>query len=116
MTNSFNKYSLCLLLLVLPFLRVSGQATAAPSIKVTPPSPEVSVKNRYGEYGCSSYMGMVDISVPLFEVASNQLKLPISIRYVSNGKKVVGDRSSIGTGWMLEASGVVSRTIYGMPD
>jgi YD repeat-containing protein len=109
------KYILGLALFIISIFQAPGQ-TAAPAVKVMPPSPEVSVMQKYGEYGCSGYTGMVDINIPLFEITSNQLHLPVSVKYVSNGKKVVSDRSSVGTGWMLDAGGIVSRTIFGSPD
>jgi len=113
--NNAWKNTACLSIFFIFILQASGQ-TEAPIQKITLPSPEVSTIQRYGEYGSSGYTGKVDINIPVYEVKSNQLSLPITLRYVSNGKKTVRDRSCVGYGWMLDAGGLVSRVIYGMPD
>ena len=68
MKTILNKNLSILLMFLLPALQAAGQTAAAPNQKVTPPSPEASVIQKYGEYGCSGYTGRVDITVPLFDL------------------------------------------------
>lgn len=90
--------------------------TAQSSSSIIPPSPIVSTIEKYGEYGCTSYTGQVDISIPIYELVTSRLNLPITLKYVSNGRKASPDESCVGLGWMLDLGGVISRTVIGMPD
>ncbi|PZQ98449.1 MAG: hypothetical protein DI539_29375, partial [Flavobacterium psychrophilum] len=64
----------------------------------------------------SLYTGTPEITVPIYEIKSNKLSLPISISYHASGNKVEDIASNVGLGWTLNAGGVITRTVYGLPD
>jgi len=83
---------------------------------VIPPSPEASALAKMYNYPVSNSTGIPDISIPLYEVVSGQLRVPISITYHSSGRRVNDKTGPIGLGWTLNAGGMISRLIYGDPD
>ena len=84
--------------------------------KITPPSPNVSAMQRYGDIPVGLYSGVPNISVPLYEIKSDDITVPISISYHASGVKVADEASRIGLGWVLNAGGVISRNIVGKDD
>lgn len=53
-----------------------------------PPSPEPAALGRYGEIPVGLSSGVPEISVPLYEVKSRKLALPVSLSYHASGIKV----------------------------
>src|SRR5688572_14503067 len=84
--------------------------------KVVPPTPEAASLFKFMEYPVDYATGIPQIGIPLYEVKSGELSLPISINYHSSGRKVYDETGAIGLGWTLMAGGMISRTIYGDPD
>ncbi len=80
------------------------------------PSVNAEALGRYLEVPVSPYTGIADINVPLYEIQTKGLKLPISLSYHSNGVKVEETASWVGLGWSLNAGGVVSRVVNDLPD
>ncbi len=62
------------------------------------------------------FTGVADISIPLHNITQDGFTLPISINYHSNGVKVEQTDSWVGTGWSLNAGGVIGRSVVGYPD
>ena len=87
-----------------------------PLERFLPPSPQAAALARYGEYPVSLATGVPEISIPLYEIKLGDYTLPISISYHASGIKVDDVASTVGLGWVLNAGGVVSRTICGAPD
>lgn len=81
-----------------------------------PPSPEVSLFQRYGDIPVDLSSGIPAIDIPLYEIRSGQLSLPISISYHASGIKVEDMSSPVGLGWVLNAGGLVSRNVIGHRD
>jgi hypothetical protein len=86
------------------------------NINVIPPSPNASALNRYGYIPVSQYTGVPNITIPLWEVKSKNLKIPINLSYHSGGNKVEDMGTWVGLGWVLNSGGVISRTVLGRPD
>lgn len=84
--------------------------------KIIPPSPNVAALQRYGEIPVSPYTGVPNISIPLYEIKSGGVTIPISISYHASGIKVADEASRVGLGWALNAGGVISRVIMGFDD
>lgn len=82
----------------------------------TPPSPESAAMERYGDIPVDLSSGLVQISVPIYEVKSRQLSLPISLSYHASGIKVQDMSTPVGLGWVLNAGGSVSRNVVGKAD
>ena len=83
---------------------------------VIPPNPEAASLGKYGEYPVDLSSGLVKIDVPLFQIATKELNVPVSISYHASGIKVNDIASPVGLGWALNAGGVVTRTVRGKAD
>jgi YD repeat-containing protein len=83
---------------------------------IIPPSPQAQAFMRYGEIPVDYSTGVPSISIPLYTVKGNKLELPISISYHASGIKVNDVASEVGLGWVLNCGGMVSRTVFGIPD
>jgi YD repeat-containing protein len=67
--------------------------------------------------GVDLYTGMATVHVPICELASKKLSIPISLNYVDGrGVKVQEYASQVGLGWQLNAGGCITRVVRGFPD
>lgn len=82
----------------------------------TPPSPEASAMTKYGDIPVTEHTGMVNSSIPIYNYRSGNLELPISINYSGTGVKVDDLSTWTGINWVLNAGGVITRTIKDRPD
>lgn len=83
---------------------------------VTPVSPNAASLGKYGEIPVGYYTGIPSISVPVYDINTGFLSLPINLSYHAGGVKVEEVASWVGIGWSLNAGGVISRQIRGLPD
>lgn len=83
---------------------------------VVPPSPNAASLGKYGEVPVSMANGVPDISVPVYEINSGRIKVPISFSYHAGGIRVEESASWVGLGWTLFAGGAITRTMRGRPD
>jgi YD repeat-containing protein len=98
-------------LLAVPVL--AQQTPTAP--KVIPPSPEAATLFRFLDYPVN-VTGVPDISIPVYEVKSGALSVPITLSYHAGGRRASDETGAAGLGWALHAGGMISRTVYGAPD
>lgn len=84
--------------------------------QVVPPSPEASALFKFNEIPVSLSNGLHNTSIPLLEISSGGLTIPISLSYHSRGVQVNEIASRVGTGWALSYGGMISRQIRGLPD
>jgi YD repeat-containing protein len=67
--------------------------------------------------GVDFYTGMAQVSVPICNLQSKELSIPVSLDYVDGrGIRVQEYASQVGLGWHLNAGGSVSRVVRGFPD
>ncbi len=78
---------------------------------VTPPSPTAASLGTYGQVPVGMFTGTAQFSIPLYQLKSRNLILPISLDYSSNGVKVNKVASWVGMDWSLNAGGVITRII-----
>lgn len=83
---------------------------------VVPVSPNAHSIAKYGEYPVKLNTGLIDISVPLFEIRQGDLEIPIQLSYHSSGIKIDELASWVGLGWTLQAGGAITRAVKGIPD
>jgi YD repeat-containing protein len=83
---------------------------------IIPPSPNAASLGRYGELPVGGYTGNPSISIPIYEINTGKLSLPISISYHAGGIKVEDIASWVGTGWTLNAGGAITRQVRGIAD
>ncbi|HEU5167032.1 MAG TPA: hypothetical protein VFU29_15885, partial [Chitinophagaceae bacterium] len=85
-------------------------------IEVLPPSPNAASLGKYGGIDVGLSSGAPNVSVPIYGYKSNNIELPISLSYSGNGLRVDEIASRVGTGWNLNAGGVITRTVFGAID
>ena len=78
---------------------------------VTPPAPTAATLGSYGQVPVGMFTGTARFSIPLYQLKTHNLTLPISLEYSSNGVKVDKVASWVGMDWSLNAGGVITRTI-----
>ena len=84
--------------------------------EVVPPSPNAASLGQYADVPVSYYTGIPNISIPLFEVSSGDIKLPITLSYHASGIRVDQEASWVGLGWSLNAGGVITKQKRGVDD
>jgi hypothetical protein len=109
----------CLLSILITFSlsginNVNGQALDLDN--VFPPSPTAAGLGRFATASVNYADGAAGYSIPLYEYKTNNLSIPISLAYNTNGTRITQVASRVGLGWMLNAGGVVSRMVLGEPD
>lgn len=62
------------------------------------------------------YTGQADISIPLYQLPGRQKTLPVGLRCNARGVKVDEIAGPFGLGWSLQAGGMISRVVRGVPD
>ncbi len=80
------------------------------------PSPEVRAITRFGDYPVGYSTGIPDISIPLYEINSGEMKLPIAMKFHPSGRKIEEREGIMGFGWTLDCGGIISRTRRGLTD
>jgi YD repeat-containing protein len=98
------------------FLLALAYAGNAQKQTIIPPSPSPSAIASYLDYPVGHYTGMPDINIPVYELREGDLKIPISLSYMSRGLKVEETPSNVGSGWSLQAGGLITRVVKGLPD
>ena len=108
------------LLVVFLFVFVGSNVFAQPANSITGdvamPSPTAASLGKYTDIPVSHFTGVPSISIPIHTVREGSVSLPISISYHASGTKVGEPASRVGMGWSLNAGGMISRTILGLPD
>lgn len=83
---------------------------------VVPQSPNAASLGKYGEIPVGMYTGIPSISIPLYEINTGKLSLPITLSYHAAGIRVEEIASWAGLGWSVSVGGQVTRQIRGLPD
>lgn len=83
---------------------------------VIPQSPNAASLGKYGEVPVGTYTGIPSITVPLYEINTGKLKLPVTLGYHAGGIKVEEIASWSGLGWSVSPGGQVTRQVRGVPD
>lgn len=112
--KTFLKIAL-IVLSVFPVIGVCQGTGSSIHPNIIPPSPDAQSFVKYGEIPVSYSTGTPNIEIPIYEINSRKLKLPISLNYHPNIKP--SDISScVGLGWKLNAGGLMTRSIKGRAD
>lgn len=81
-----------------------------------PPSPDASSLGKYGECIVDKSTGIPNISIPLLNISEGGININVGLSYHAGGIKVQEEASCVGLGWSLNAGGVITRVMHGMPD
>lgn len=79
-------------------------------------SPNAAALGKYVEMPVSHYSGLPQIGIPLYELQAKDIKVPISLSYYASGIKVKEIPGWVGAGWSLNAGGLITRIVRGLPD
>lgn len=80
------------------------------------PSPDAASLGIFGNVSSGLYTGASQVSIPLYEINSSNVKVPIGLNYSTNGVRVDQIASWVGLGWNLSAGGVITRVVKDEPD
>lgn len=106
-----------IILLAVALFGATGLCFAQELPEVIPPTPTVANLMQFEEVPVSHYTGQPNIAIPLYSKAINSdLGINIGLSYNTQGIKINNRSGWTGTGWSLNAGGVVSRTVRGVPD
>ncbi len=86
-----------------------------PEIEI-PPSPSMWNFQNHLENPISYYNGQYPFTIPIFQIETDFINLPIKLSYQTNGVRVDDIASDCGMGWNLSAGGSISRVVKGRPD
>ncbi|MDQ1097685.1 MULTISPECIES: hypothetical protein [Chryseobacterium] len=106
------------LLLAMSNLNAQQQATNGNIniANIIPPSPTAYSLGNYGNVPVGQFTGTANVSVPLLSFKTNNIELPLSLFYGSNGLRLDEVSTNVGLGWGLNCGGVISRTVRDKPD
>lgn len=81
-----------------------------------PPETDAWSFAKYGKVEPTLYTGTVNVSIPFYTYKDSDFEIPVSFIYRSNGC-LPNDRAGImGPGWQLDAGGLITREVRGVPD
>lgn len=96
--------------------KAQNPAINSPYNQVSIVSPTAASLGKYADIPVNNHTGIPEISIPLYTVKEGNLSLPISLSYHGGGVPVMEPASWVGTGWALNAGGVITRQVMGGPD
>lgn len=88
----------------------------ASDLYVEPKTPVAASLGRYGDCPVSYFTGRPNISIPIYTLKVRNVELPITLDYDAGGVLVNCLPGWAGQNWTLNAGGVITRTVKGMPD
>lgn len=109
------KIKIVLLLFVTSLNIAFAQKSQEGSLRL-PPTPVAQNMTKYGNFSPSLFTGTNVVSIPLYEIKTQNLKVPITLEYSSNGVKVDDLPGLCGLSWNLKYGGVITREIRDEPD
>ncbi|GGH33106.1 hypothetical protein GCM10011418_47090 [Sphingobacterium alkalisoli] len=80
------------------------------------PSPTAAEMEKYISTPVGLFTGSIEQNIPLYELKTKNLSVPISVRYSSNGLIVNKASSNIGHDWNLSYGATLVRQVRGYPD
>jgi len=95
---------------------VSGPVSEIEIPNINPPSPESQFRTQFGNPEVNEFKGTPNINIPIHTISDHDLKHTISLKYGKVGVKVNDTPNTLGMNWILEAGGVINRTIYDKAD
>jgi len=105
-----------LLFLVICSINIGYAQKTQEGNQILPSTPVAHNMTKYGDFSPSLFTGTNVVSVPLYEINTPNLKVPITLEYASNGVKVDDLPGLCGLTWNLKYGGVITREIRDEPD
>lgn len=79
-------------------------------------TPNVSSLGTYGNTPVNTYTGQPNISIPLYDVIEDNLKIPLLLTYDLSSVRPNRHPSWVGMGWNLSCGGQITRLVRGIMD
>lgn len=119
-SSSLNYFLMRTCILSLLFIiqtQINGQLEGIDN-NIKLPSPNASAIAKYGNIPVNTYTGSYNISIPIYTYQSpnGKFSLPVSLNYQTGGVKVDEMSPNTGLNWALQAGGVITRSMVGLPD
>ncbi len=114
--KQYIRYFLIQAICFLIYNNIEAQSLQVPEHRETIHSPQVTLINQFGDYPVDLSNGLVDISIPLYEIKTPGLSMPLSLKFHPSGLRHDERESFFGLRWVLGGLGHVSRVIKGYPD
>ncbi|WP_271729333.1 PKD domain-containing protein [Aquimarina algiphila] len=83
---------------------------------ISPPTPEAAALGKFIDIPVSLHTGTPNISIPIVNIAEQEINIPVSLNYHASGIKVNEIASRVGLGWALNAGGMITRNVRGIAD
>ena len=83
---------------------------------IIPLTPNAASLGKFGDTQIGLYTGQANVSIPLYSINYSTLTVPIGLTYNYSGLKVEEYPSWVGTGWTLNATGVITRQTRSLMD
>lgn len=87
-----------------------------PAMDIGVKSPTAAAFSSVAELPVDLASGQATFTVPLFTVEGVTLSLPIALSYRTSEINLSAVPSNVGQNWSLQAGGLISRTMFGLPD
>jgi hypothetical protein len=100
-------------------LSITGFAQLNPNTllpNVMPTNPQAFQFMKYGEIPVQEYTGTPNISIPIYNIETKALNIPIVLSYHPNGIKVNEDSGWVGLGWNLSTDMEIVQVVQGLDD
>jgi hypothetical protein len=88
---------------------------ASPKV-INIPSPNTASLGIYGENPVSKFTGIPSVNIPLNNINTGDVSLPINLSYHVGSNRIDQHPGWVGLGWSLDCSGVISRVVKNYPD
>ena len=100
-------------------IRSFGQDNSATQFCLSSPVPAPpgsASLEKYTSMPVDLYAGKPSIEIPIWDVKSRSLTIPLRLSYNSSGIRVQDVSDWVGMGWALMGQGVITRSVRGLPD
>lgn len=87
-----------------------------PSTDIIPPSIENYFFTKYGDIKVNNNQGAFSYNIPIHNINSGNINLDLNLAYYTSGIKVNDISGNVGLGWNLNAGGMITRIVRGLPD
>ena len=95
----------------------SSPVTDLTLTEIIPPSPAAMEIAKGIAYPVDLSSGLLDIEIPLYEIVSGDIRIPITLSYHASGLKPgIHSRAWLPQGWSLSVGPTLTRVIHGGPD
>ncbi|NSL86240.1 hypothetical protein ECE50_005335 [Chitinophaga sp. Mgbs1] len=94
-------------------LPVSAQEATTANLRS---EADVMAQQRSVAINVNLFTGIPQLTVPVFAYQRGDLKLNVGLSYFAGGVQVKEDPTETGMSWSLDAGGIVTRSVRGIPD